>query len=124
MIQRRAARFVMRDYSTYSSVTSMQNTLGWSTLEDRRKEHRLILMYQIVNDLVAIPTEDILHDTDSRTRSNHLLTFKHITAKTDAFKNSYFPKTIKEWNNLDSQVVISDTVDTFRERIKCSHKRT
>ena len=35
-IQRRAARFVCKDYSYHSSVTDMLNKLGWKDLANRR----------------------------------------------------------------------------------------
>ena len=40
-IQRRAARWVLIDYSRYSSVTSMLHQLQWPTLEERRKKAAL-----------------------------------------------------------------------------------
>ena len=42
-IQRHAARSVMSDYSTYSSVTEMLKLLEWPTLETRRRLSRLSL---------------------------------------------------------------------------------
>ena len=36
MVQHRAARFVYKDYSQYSHVTTMIKSLGWDTLEQRR----------------------------------------------------------------------------------------
>ena len=38
--QRRAARWVSDDYSSYSSVTQMLNTLWWRSLEQRRADAR------------------------------------------------------------------------------------
>ena len=37
-VQPRAARWVTNDYSSYSSVTQMINTLGWRSLEQRRAD--------------------------------------------------------------------------------------
>ena len=54
-VQRRAARWVSNDYSSYSSVTQILNTLGWRSLEQRRADARLILLYKIVYGLVEIP---------------------------------------------------------------------
>ena len=36
MVQRRAARWVSNDYSSYNSVTEMMSNLGWQSLENRR----------------------------------------------------------------------------------------
>ena len=108
----------MRDYSTYSSVTDMMTALEWDSLASRRQDLRLILMYQIVHKKVAIPSDSLLTRTDNRTRSSHGYSYKHLPAKTDSYKNSYFPRTIREWNSLDSYIVDSDTTDIFKDRIK------
>ena len=69
-VQRWAAHFTMRDYSTYSSVTKMLDDLGWEPLSTRRQDHRLSLMFQITHGLVAIPTDDILIPAKSHTRAS------------------------------------------------------
>ena len=43
MVQRRAARWVLGDYSPYSSVSDMLEKLGWRTLQQRRTDARLVL---------------------------------------------------------------------------------
>ena len=55
MVQRRAAPWVLSDYSSYSSVSDMLGRLGWRTLEQRRAVSPLVLFYKIVHGLVAIP---------------------------------------------------------------------
>lgn len=59
-VQRRAARWVMSDYSRTSSVTSMLHTLGWRSLQLRRADARLVLMYKIIHGLVAIPSVQLV----------------------------------------------------------------
>ena len=44
-VQRRAARWVTNDYSSYSSVTDMLSNLGWRSLENRRTDTRLAMFY-------------------------------------------------------------------------------
>ena len=56
-IQRNAARFVKNNYSRHSSVTQMMHDLKWKPLESRRRENRLVLLYKIINNLVAIPPD-------------------------------------------------------------------
>jgi hypothetical protein len=36
----------------------MMESLTWTQLAERGREQRLILLFKIVNDLVAIPTDD------------------------------------------------------------------
>ena len=47
MVQRRAARFIKRDYSYESSVTQMLKNLDLSSLENRRKMNKLTVLYKI-----------------------------------------------------------------------------
>jgi len=117
MTQRRAARFVTQDYSSYSSVTSMLQSLSWISLSTRRRNHRLCLMFQISNHLIAIPPEPFLTAADNRTRAKHNKKYKVYSSKTEAFKNSFFPRTIVDWNSLPASVVGSPSLESFRSRL-------
>ena len=56
MVQHRAARFVIGNYSkTSGTVTNILQQLNWPTLEQRRKESRLINLYKIQHENIAIP---------------------------------------------------------------------
>ena len=55
MVQRRAIRWTQNSYSSYASVTQMQNQLGLRTLEQRRADARVIMLFKIIHGLVAIP---------------------------------------------------------------------
>ena len=47
MVQRRAIRFVKSDYIRSSRVTAMRQDLGWDTLQQRKDQTRLSMMYRI-----------------------------------------------------------------------------
>ena len=84
-VQRRAARFIYNDYnrtSTDSSVTAMMNELGWKLLNERRKEQRLVLLFKIVNDLVAIPADNIEYN-QRPSRTSNSKQIKILSATTD-----------------------------------------
>ena len=53
MVQRKAARWTLSEYSPYASVTQMLQSLGWRSLEQRRSDSRLCLFYKITYGLVA-----------------------------------------------------------------------
>ena len=59
-VQRRAARWVTRDYQYTSSLSTMLQDLNWRTLDQRRIDSRLVLLYKVTYDLVAIPASDYL----------------------------------------------------------------
>ena len=60
-IQRHAARFVGRDYRCEVGIISnLLPKLNWSTLQERRKAARLLLLYKIVNKHLAVDTGRLL----------------------------------------------------------------
>ena len=54
-VQCRAVWWATRDYRQTSSVTTMLGNLNWRTLDQRRIDSRLAMMYKVTYDLVAIP---------------------------------------------------------------------
>ena len=102
-VLRRAARFVIRDYHKRSSVTQMMKQLEWKPLATRRKHFRLILMYKIIHELVAITPSDIKFHTGP-TRSSTARNIRKLRTNTDIYKHSFFPQTINDWNFLDISI--------------------
>ena len=60
MVQQRAASFFTGDYRTTSSVTHILEALQWTELQQRRKRANVIMLYRIVNHLVAISPQPYL----------------------------------------------------------------
>jgi len=118
-VQRRGARFVKKDYRRTSSVTSIMNELGWKPLAHRRREQRLTLLFKIIHGLVAIPANDHIAFNKRPSRTGHSQQIKIIATNTDIFKNSFFPRTIRDWNLLPESAIKSDTVDSFKDSISC-----
>ena len=100
MVQHRAARFVCRDYERKSSVTRMLAEFDWDHFELRRQAARLTLLYKVTSDQVAIPASKFLTPVARPTRHNNSKAFQRPRAKKDCYKNSFFPRTISEWNLL------------------------
>ena len=99
-VQRRSASWATRDYQRTSSVTQMIKNLNWRTLEQRRIDSRLTLMYKITYDLVAIPAADYLILNTRQPRHNHLQAYRQIPTLKDYYKYTFFPRTIVHWNAL------------------------
>ena len=53
-VQRRAARWVMNDYSWYSSVSAILHSLNWPSLQLRRRISRLQTFYKATYKLSAL----------------------------------------------------------------------
>ena len=54
MVQRRSIHWICNSYSNYDSVTAMQSDLGLRSLEQRRVDASVIMLYKIIHGVVAI----------------------------------------------------------------------
>ena len=119
-IQRSAARFVKRNYArTEGTVTKLLKELEWQTLEERRSCARLTLMYKIVNQYVDIPSDPYLTPvTRQGLRRKNSSTYQLPHCRINTYKNSYFPRTITEWNNPPESIVQANTINSFKRQLK------
>ena len=106
-VQKRAARFVTRNYSYETgSLTGMLEELKWETLQKRRKDNRLILLYKGLKCKARIPTDDLVQK-NMHCRNQHSLVIQITTASKDAYKKSFFPQTIRDGNVLPDSLISS-----------------
>ena len=121
-VQRRAARWVTNDYSSYSSVTDMLSNLGWRSLEKRRTDTRLAMFYKIVYGLVAIPLQSYFEHPEVYTRHMHSLSYRQIHTSVCYHKYSFFPISIVLWNKLPADLVLVSDLDSFKTGVsKINH---
>jgi len=81
---------------------------------ERRREQRLILMYKIVNDLIAIPAETHITPNRGITRSSTTNQLKLYSCNSDTYKHSFIPQTIIDWNNLSERCTKTTSLETFK----------
>ena len=105
-VQRRAARWVTRDYQYTSSLSAMLQDLNWRPLDQRRTDRRLVLLYKVTYDIVAIPAGDYLIRNTRRSAKNHPLAYRQITTLKDYYTFTFFPRTIIHWNALPAHIPI------------------
>ena len=111
MVQRRAARFVNSDYRQRSSVTTMLQKLKWQTLSERRAHSKVIMLYRIMNDHVAIAAEPpYLYPAAEGTRGHHLQLRQHH-CRIAAYQHSFFPSVVCLWNALPTTVVSAPSTE-------------
>ena len=92
----------------------MIKDLGWASLETRRRQSRLALMYKLTHGLIDIDIrEELIQRSDSRTRGSHQFKFRVPYANKDVFKFSFFPKTIADWDFLPEAIVSSTSLKIF-----------
>ena len=112
-VQRRAVRYVYRNYSYQASVTQMQAALGWDTLEQRRKKAIVTMGYKITNDLVAIPSTQLV--PVARNTRGSTIKFRQIPTRTNYYKFSFFPTLVTLWNALPPDLAIVNTLERFKD---------
>ena len=113
-VQRQAARFVYSKYfgSTPGCVSKSVSDLSWEPLQKRKQFDRLTTLCKIQRGLVETDTGDIVWSNDKGTRGQQQLYQPAATVTT--YKNSFFPRTIKEWNLLPTSVMDAATLEEFR----------
>ena len=122
-VQNRSARFVLSDYSYEpGSMTNIMQRLQWKPLKTRRKHARMTLLYKGLQGMANIPTKDLIQQ-NNRTRNQHDLSFRIPYSRTDCYKHSFIPRTIRDWNALPQSVTASaemskTPISTFVNEVK------
>ena len=119
-VQRNAARFVKNNYVREQGVvTNLLKDLGWPSLQDRRKYHRLEMFYSIINGQSSLQIPNYLYRPVKReTRTLDSGCFIHTKTTLDIYRHSYFPRTILDWNLLPSHIRQSETKASFLAALK------
>jgi len=105
-VQRRAARWVLNNFSHHSSVTVMLQHLQWPTFQFRRKVSRLQILLKIINQDYPLSVPPYFISMERSTRLYHPRCFILPNSSTYAHQNSFYPKTLRDWtiielNNID-----------------------
>ena len=92
--------------------------LGWDSLEERRLRSRITMMYRIVHGLHVdvIPLQPNIQ-RNTRVTRGHSIKFLVPPVRVDVYRFSFFPATATLWNNLPTAVVLSPSVDSFKNHV-------
>ena len=87
------------------------------SLQKRRKDNRLILLYKGLKGKARIPTDDLIP------KNRRCMVFQIPTASIDAYLKSFFPQTIRDWNVLPDSLISSaelsdDCVSKFTSLVR------
>ena len=103
-------------------MTGILGQLKWEPLKKRRKDNRLILLYKGLKGKARIPTDDLIPKT-RRGRNQHSLVFQKPSSSKNVYKYSFFPQTIRDWNDLTESLISSselsdDSVSKFTSLVR------
>ena len=114
-LQRRAARFVTNRYHNKSSVNDMLGNLKWQTLEERRTNARLTMLYKIKKPKeVNIEADHKLIPTNRKLRNTNSNCFQLPSCNTTTRKESFYPRTIRDWNTLPNSVTVASSLESLK----------
>ena len=104
-----------------TSNAKLYEEIGWLTLAKRREISKLTLMYKFVNKLAPVPICSII-DTASTSGTQPYNTCQqfdlpHFRARTELFDNSFFPATVRLWNQLPLETRNSASIQIFKSKI-------
>ena len=109
-VQRKASRFVYGDYR--------RRAIRWKTLEARRRDTRLQLMYNITNKNTAVSAEEIgMVEADGLTKANHRFKFRAIGPIRAQLHGSFVDRTIAEWKRLPADAADAVSPTSFHSQL-------
>ena len=115
-VQRVAARFATNCRSHQPGcVTRALHSLGWEPLKTRREKARLKAFHKAVHNKSATIIPEYIRKPSGRYTTRHHSTsnFTVPYARTDSYKYSFFPRTIREWNRLPNEITESGDGELF-----------
>ena len=124
LIHHEAARIITGG-TKLCSIQKLLSELGWETLQERRAKHKLIIFYKIINGLTPDYLSDLLppivqdNVTYNLRNANNM---RSLRARTNLYFNSFFPSTIRAWNELPDEIKGASTVSAFKYQLNKHRK--
>ncbi len=103
-VQRNAARFVCNEYTRTAQVTNLVNSLGWQTLETRRRLALLTNLHNIIHNRVGINLPSYITPAP-----RDPLKFMQPSTRVNIYQYSFYPRAVRLWNKLPEDVRTVDT---------------
>ena len=106
--------------NNHSSKLLLYIDTNLQPLSIRRKFHRLVHFFKIKKNLSASHLNNMLHSYITHTRhplrNNNY--FRTALARTETFKSSFFPNTVKDLNIFNPIVKSSTSIGMFKPRLR------
>ena len=117
-VQNRAARWA-KGKSKFEAchVSALQSELGWLPLSERRRHHRLSILYKIRNGLLAVAPEAIDLVPNHRPGKQYKYVRPSGENSASPIWSQFVFRTVKEWNELPASVAEADSLDIFKSRL-------
>ena len=117
ILQNRAAKLLL-DRPKYSSASEALDILNMETLSSRRRQHRLVFLYKILNQLVNFnfnlyyKSVDI-HNYNTRNKEN----FRLPKTRTNWGRQTTLYSSASDWNDIPLHVRTSENIEKFKSNL-------
>ena len=92
----------------------MKKDLGWLTLQERCLVNRLTFLMKSIHNIHGhtLPPHVV-----KPLRTRHTESYANRRARTDAYKFSFLPRSIRAWNSLPPEIIAIQNPDSYRNAI-------
>ncbi|CAN7978558.1 unnamed protein product [Ixodes persulcatus] len=116
MVQNNSVRFILSNYNRTASISSMKSSLSLPSLASRRKAFRLSLFHKLfyhshLHEELILPPQYI------SPRFDHANKVGIPSARTNAFFQSFLPRTSDEWNRLPASIATIEDSHHFKSAL-------
>ena len=118
-IQNEAAR-IATGTTKLVSLKVLYKEIGWDSLEKRRTDHKLILLYKMQTNMTPSYLSNLIPQTVNNISHYNLrnsYNLQSIHARTSQYANSFLPSAVRNWNSLSVEVSQSDSLTTFKNHL-------
>ena len=115
-VQKKAARFVTREYRREVESDDLVKNLNWDKLTTRRNTKDVVMFYKIKNNHVHLPFPPSVVPKSRLAYNDHTQAYATVWPRIDAYKHSFFVRAIPMWNGLPSTEVDSESPEDFQRQ--------
>ena len=107
-VQKFALHVCLKSWDCSYEQLLVESSLYLNSVQQRRNLSSLCHLYKIYHGMTHFPDAPLeQHTSIYNTRSTDSVTFKLPKVRTNGYKSSFFPRTIKLWNTLPSELLNS-----------------
>ena len=102
------------------SIEKLFADLGWESLQKRRNKHQLVIFYKILHGIAPTYLLDIVPPLIQDTTTYNLRNAGNVQnyrVHANLFSNSFFPSTVRAWNDLPNDIKNAPSVGSFKYKI-------
>jgi len=103
---------------TPGTVSNLLNDLEWPSLQNRRKSAHLTLLHKAIHGESGLEIPCYIKRRTCQLRSFHKDKFIELTPNIESYRNSFYCRTIREWNALPNDVLDIEKSQLFKNALR------